>query len=195
MMLDTTLTGTRWSEIKREVQRVGVDADTVMVDETPLQEELDRLAAQYVEHAKVKIPTTRQLKQVITDSIDEIVSLRDTFGPQTLSTYYAGDALAAKAREVLNQLEAELRSSVVTEGREYPEIGQQEQDLVLEAAPGSNAANPARQQYWDRLARIWHTAIAPQAQRQCRRDDLINFMIACTGANAKAISNYLDRRR
>jgi hypothetical protein len=183
----------QWDEIKREVGRVGVDADTVMVGETPLHDELDRLAAQYIEHSQRKIPTTKQLQQVIDDAIDEIASLRSTFGPRTVATYYVGDVLAAKAQKVLKQLEAELQSTVVTEGRDHPDIAQQGHGLVLKAPPGSNAANPARQAYWTKLMAIWEKAIAPRAHRPYRRKDLINFMMACTGASASAIGNYLDR--
>ena len=55
----------RWREIKRVLARVGVDAESVQIDERPLRVELDRLAGQYAEASQQKIPTTKQLQHIV----------------------------------------------------------------------------------------------------------------------------------
>jgi hypothetical protein len=183
----------KWLQITRLLARVGVNAEAVLVEQQPLRAELERQAARYDERANKKIPTTRQLHQVINDAVATITSLRDTFGPRAIATYYAGDELAAEAREVLNRLDAKLRSAVVVEGRDAPSIAQLGSGIVLEGGgPRNNARKEVQSRYWSSLARIW-TTIVPTARQ--RRQRQIEFVQACTGASKSAVRSYFDRKR
>lgn len=180
-----------WLGIKRALARVGVDADTALVNQQPLRAELERQAARYDERANEKIPTTRQLHQVINKAVAAIASFRDTFGPRAIATYYSGDELAAEAREVLDRLEVKLRSAVVVEGRDAPTIAQLGSGIVLEGGgPGSNARKEVQSVYWSSLAAIW-TAIVPARTGRPRQ---IEFVQACTGAREPAVRSYFNRR-
>jgi hypothetical protein len=187
-------TDKEWLEIKRVLARVGVNADTVLVEQQPLRAELERQAARYHERANEKIPTTRQLHQVINEAIAAIASFRDTFGPRTIATYYAGDDTPAEARELVDRLEAQLRSAVVVEGRDFPSVVQRGSEIVREKGddPGKNARKEAQSRYWHGLAKIWTTIVPTATQRRQRQ---IEFVQACTGASKSAVRSYFDRKR
>lgn len=154
--------------------------------------ELDRLAAQYAERLESKTPTTRQLRHVVGEALAEIEQFRGVFGERALATYFAGDALAAETRTLLNRLESELRAAdVASEGRDAPEIAQDEAGLVLVAANNQNAHKAARARYWDKLARLWNGIAPARAPRQ----RLIDFVVACTGTSEPTVRTYFDRKR
>ena len=183
----------QWQEIKRVLARASVDADSVQIGQRSLRGELDRLAEQYAENSQQKILTSKQLYHVIDEAIDAVVSFRDVFGPRTTATYFAGDALAAEAREVLDRLEAKLRSATVTdEARDSPEIIQEGAEMVMRpgGGPSKNARKEARDHYWSRLAKIWQSIVPPTTSRQ----RLIDFLVACTGASKPAVRSYFDRK-
>jgi hypothetical protein len=181
-----------WFEIKRVLARVGVSADTALVNQQPLRAELERQRVRYSERGNEKIPTTRQLHQILNEAVAAVANFRDAFGPRAIATYYVGDEVAAEAREVLDRLEVKLRSAVVVEGRDAPTIAQLGSGIVLEGGgPSSNARKEVQSRYWSSLARIW-TAIVPVATPRSRQ---IEFVQACTGASTSAVRSYFDRKR
>jgi hypothetical protein len=180
-----------WLQITRVLARVGVDANTALVERRPLRVELEGQAARYYQRANEKTPTTRQLHQVINEAVATITSLRDTFEPRAIATYYTGDKLAAEAREVLDRLKAKLRSAVVVEGRDASNI-QIESWIVLEGIGAhNNARKDVQSQYWSRLAKIW-TTVVPKAKQ--RRQRQIEFVQVCTGASTPAVRSHFDRK-
>jgi hypothetical protein len=183
-------TDKEWLEIKRVLARVGVDADTALVNQQPLRAELEQQRIHYGERANEKIPTTWQLHQVINEALAAIANFHAAFGPQAIATYYAGDELAAEAREALDRIKVKLQSAAVVEGRDAPTITQVGSDIVLEGGgPPSNARKEVQSRYWSSLARIW-TAIVPAATSPPRQ---IEFLQACTGAREPAVRSYISR--
>lgn len=182
----------KWLQITRVLARVGVNADAVLVEQQPLRAELERQAVRYDERANEKIPTTRQLHQVINDAIATITSLRDTFGPRAIATYYTSDKLAAEAREVLDRLETKLRSAVVAEGRDASNIQVGPWIMLEGGGAHNNARKEVQSRYWSSLAGIWTTIVPTATQRRQRQ---IEFVQACTGASKSAVRSYFDRKR
>jgi hypothetical protein len=183
----TMISDQHWAKIKHVLHRVEVDADTVMVDELSLRDELDRLAAHYV-NRKPLPPTTKQLQGIVSDAIGQIDALRETFGPQQIETMYAGDKEAAELRGLLDKLKANLQSADFAEAREAPEIVQRGQCMEMEWPKGGNARK-LQNEYWTALALLWRRVV-PQTTNK----EVVTFVAIITGAKPETIRSYLYRR-
>lgn len=183
-----------WNQVKRVLMRVGVDADNTQVKQHSLRVELDRLAVQYAERSRQRIPTMREYRLIIDEAIGEISRCRDVFGERTTETYFAGDELAAEARNVLDRLEAKLRSATITDeardGFEIVQVGDTWK-MVPRVGRSGNARKEARDRYWSRLAKLWQSIVPAKTPHRY----LINFVFAASGANKQAVRNYFDRRK
>ena len=171
----------RWRHIKDACRRAGIDADTVMVRKMPLRAELERLAARYIKDKNFKSPTERQFNEVINEGLAEIAAFRDPYTLKhdadgrehcDLIAYFVSDSVIKKVLQALDELETELRES-----------------LVAKPFVESNAAERARDHYWFLLVRLW-VKIAPHAGH---RKSAADFLQAATDASDSAVKNYLDR--
>jgi hypothetical protein len=191
--LDTgTAAMSDWAEIKRAFHNVGVDADTVMVGGRLLREKLDRLAAQR------KPPTTKQIRDSLTDIIKKIDALRRDLDPEYLAALYAGDDDVAKACVCLDriklQLQRRLKASQFDEAADAPEQVQRGSEIVMEQRKRGNASKEEAHQYWALLTAIWQETILPKlTKRHGKIKGLVNFLEDCTGANREAIRSWLYR--
>jgi hypothetical protein len=176
----------QWARVKALLlARVHLDADTVTVGKLSLRDELDRLSAKYA--ANRKVPTTRQLRKLFGAAIGQIDALRETFGPRCIETMYAGDKEAAELRDLLDKLEANLRSADFAGAREAPEIVQRGQCMEMERPKGGNARK-LENEYWAKLAMLWERMV-PQTTKK----DVVTFVEIVTGAKPSTIRSYLYR--
>jgi hypothetical protein len=177
----------RWAQVKALLlARVHVDADTVTVGKRSLRDELDRLAVLYTAVNR-KPPTIKQLQGIVGAAIGQIDALRETFGPRCIETMYAGDKEAAELRDLLDKLEANLRSADFAGAREAPEIVQRGQCMEMEW-PKGGSAHKLENEYWIALAKLWQRLV-PQTTKK----DVVTFVEIVTGAKPSTIRSYLYR--
>jgi hypothetical protein len=152
----------------------------VTVDGTPLRAELERLDTVYIKLKECKSPTERECNAVIEDGLAKIAAFRDLYTVKRdadrheyrdMIAYFASHGVIKKVLQAIDELEAELRSS-----------------LVARPLIESNAAERARDVHWFLLGRLW-TKIYPHDKRK----PLADFLEVATGASASAVKNYLDR--
>lgn len=179
----TAYSDAQWWKIKRQLARSGVDADTVLVGRSrrPLRIELERLAARYVEHSRMKFLSLRQIKRLIADTRAKVSAARCVVAPKRLERLFMGDKgdeLANEAHRVLTAIESELQ-------------GPSPLLYDIETYEATNAEQEARNGYFYELLKVWRQLVGTGHDRK-----RAGFLLACTASfkfNAKQIDYLLHR--
>ena len=157
----------QWVKIRRSLRNIGVDADTVTLQngktQCSLRDELEQLAQDY-SISEVRILTARQFADKIAKRRDKIAAVRDLFAPKDWVAFVIGEARAAEVHRLLTVIEAELpvKTKEVICG------------LELHEGKPLNAAKPALRDYLLRLTEVWNEVAGETEPRHRNR-----FVHAC----------------
>jgi hypothetical protein len=173
-----------WQEIKSSLAAF-VDADTVMIGERRLRDELSGIAADWIAVSHGDFPTSKQRADRLGKALKAIETLRGKLNFHLLGRVAKSDAARA-AHEVLTALADEVQT---------------QRDALATAGSRSstNAAQAMRNLYLGQLERLWKKAIVSAATRRLLRKEKAGFLLACASppfptTTESAIENYLDRR-
>jgi hypothetical protein len=171
----------QWAEIKTSLATLGIDADTVIVGERALHEELVEIARIFSTPFKRSTPKQKAKRQRET-----LVTIEALLGKFNYASMGMASIHSVTAREELEALAVKLRIQI------------EKLDAEGSSSRG-NALMDERNEYLIELMHVWDTAIVPAAARRRRRKDQIRFLLACASplfpkTTESAIKNYLDRR-
>lgn len=201
----------QWKGILKVLAGVGVDGDratiiTIRVRKRKklrvgrkLKDELERWRTWYDKHKDYK-PPAAHINAVVKEELAAIEAFRQRYKPDTLArmlgnrlhsipdnadmnpwaAYGAARGIVDVMLEAIGVVEAELKQQLTSARKKQ-----------LTSARKYSASKLVRDDYWLALVRIWAHLVAPHPGQLKR---LADFLVACTGASASAVRNFLDRR-